>query len=59
MFSHKESYLHDFLKNPKIDVFKTIMHYKSVCEKIEEANPNIKAFEIEPDYAERRAKRSS
>lgn len=58
MFSHKESYLHDALKNPKLDVFKTIMNYKSVCERIEEANPNIKAFEIEPEYAERRTKRS-
>ena len=58
MFSHKESYLHDELKKPKIDVFKTIMNYKSIHEQIEDASPNVKSFEIGPEYAERRAKRS-
>ena len=58
MFSHNESYMREPLKNPNKDVFKTDMHYKSVYEKIEEANSNIKAFEIGPEYAERRAKRS-
>lgn len=58
MFSHKESYLQDPLKKPKMDVFKTIMHYESVYNRIEKACPNVKAFEIGPEYAERRGKRS-
>ena len=58
MFSHKESYMDEPLKKPKIDVFETDMHYKSVYERIEEASPDVKAFEIGPEYAERRGKRS-
>ncbi|MBQ3409173.1 MAG: alkaline phosphatase family protein [Clostridia bacterium] len=58
MFSHKDSYLGDQLKNPLKEVFKTDMHYKSIFEQIEESSPNVKAFEVEPEYAERRAKRS-
>jgi len=58
MFSHKESYLGELLKNPNKDVFKTDMNYKTVYTKIEERNPNIKAFGIEPKYSERRAKRA-
>ena len=58
MFSHKESYLGDSIKNPLKDVFATDMHYKSIFKQIEEASPNVKAFEVEPEYAERRADRS-
>lgn len=58
MFSHKESYMREPLKNPIIDVYKTIVNYKSIFEQIEEASPDVKAYEIQPDYAERRAKRS-
>ena len=58
MFSHNESYMREPLKKPLIDVFKTIVNYKSVYYKIEEASPDVKAYEIQPDYAERRAKRS-
>lgn len=57
MFSHKESYMGEEIKN-NLDIFKSIMEYESIYEKIEAVNPNIKAFEIEPEYAERRAKRS-
>lgn len=58
MFSHKESYTGETLKNTKIDVFETIVKYKSIFEKIEESSPNVKTYEVEPEYAERRAKRS-
>ena len=58
MFSHNESYMREPLRNPMIDVFKTVVGYKSVYERIEETSENIKAYEIQPDYAERRAKRS-
>lgn len=58
MFSHKESYMRELLKNPNLDVFKDVVHYESIYERIEEASPDVKAYEIQPDYAERRAKRS-
>lgn len=58
MFSHNESYMREPLKKPLLDVFKTIMKYDSVFERIESASPDVKAYEIEPDYAERRALRS-
>lgn len=58
MFSHKESYMGETLKKPLIDVYKTIVNYESIFDKIEKSSPDVKAYEIEPDYAERRAKRS-
>lgn len=58
MLSHKESYMGEPLKKPLIDVYKTIVNYESVFDKIEEASPDVKAYEIEPEYADRRAKRS-
>lgn len=57
-FSHKESYLGDYLKKPLKDVFETDMNYKSIFYQIEEASPDVKAFEVQPEYAEKRAKRS-
>lgn len=58
MFSHKESYLGEPIKNAKIDVFKTIVNYKTIFEQIEESSPNIKAYEITPTYSDKRGKRS-
>ena len=58
MFSHIESYEKEPLKNPNIDVFETIVKYKSVFERIEDTSPDVKAYELEPEYAERRSKRS-
>ena len=58
MFSHNESYLRKPLKNPLIDVYKTVVNYESIFDKIENASPNVKTYEIEPDYAEKMAKRS-
>ena len=58
MFSHNESYLRAPLKDPKIDVYKTVVNYESIFDRIEKASPDVKTFEIEPEYAERRGKRS-
>ena len=58
MFSHNESYLREQIRDPKIDVFKTVVGYESIYERIEKASKDVKAYEIQPDYAERRAKRS-
>jgi hypothetical protein len=58
MFSHNESYMGEPLKKPLIDVYKTVINYESIFERIEKASPDVKAYEIEPEYAERRALRS-
>ena len=58
MFSHNESYMREPLKKPLIDVFKTVINYEPIYERIEKASSNVKAYEIQPDYAERRSKRS-
>ena len=58
MLSHKESYIGEDLKNTKIDVFKEIVNYKPIYEQIEEASPDVKAYEITPSYSDKRAKRS-
>ena len=58
MFSHNESYYREPLKKPMIDVFKTVVNYESVYSKIEKASPNVKTYEIGPEYTERRGNRS-
>lgn len=58
MLSHKESYQNDSLSNIKIDVFKEIINYETVFEKIEKSSPNVNAYEIMPDYSDRKSKRS-
>jgi len=58
MFSHNESYLREPLKKPLIDVYETVVNYETIFNKIEKASPNVKAYEIEPDYADRRANHS-
>ncbi len=57
MFKHTESYKGDSLKDARIDVFKELVNYETIFEKIENASPDTKAYEIEPNYAEKRAKR--
>ena len=53
-----ESYLREPLKNPLIDVYKTVINYESIFEQIEKASLDVKAYEVEPEYADRRALRS-
>ena len=57
MFSHKESYMGEYLKEPLVDVFKTVVNYETIFEKIEKASPDVKVYEVEPEYAQRRSKR--
>lgn len=56
--TRRESYFREEIRNPKIDVYKEIINYETVFERIEKASPNIKAYEIMPAYAEVKAKRS-
>lgn len=58
MLSHKESYKGDIIKDAKIDVFDTIVKYTPIFEKIEEASPEVKAYEVNPSYSDKRSKRS-
>lgn len=58
MLSHKESYLNEDISGAKIDVFQEVIKYEPIFEKIEKASPEVKAYEVVPDYSERRSKRS-
>lgn len=58
MLPQVESYKHESIKDANKNVFKEIVNYKSVFERIEEASPNVKAYELMPIYAEKKAKRS-
>ena len=58
MLSHQESYLREDISSAKINVFDTIVNYKSVFEQIEEASGGVKAYEITPLYPSRRFKRT-
>lgn len=58
MLPHEESYQKDSLKNVSMDVFKTLVNYTPIYEQIEKASPNVKAYEIMPNYSDRRSKRT-
>lgn len=58
MLKHTESYLGDSYPKANLDVFAEVVNYETIFEKIEKASPRIKAYEIEPTYADKRAKRS-
>ena len=58
MLKHRESYKGDSISDAKINVFENIVNYKTVFEQIEEANSNVKAYEIMPTYADKKSKRS-
>lgn len=58
MLSHKESYKGDEIKDAKIDVFKEIVNYTPIFEKIEAKSTDTKAYEITPSYSDKRSKRS-
>ncbi len=58
MLSHRESYQNDNLKNARIDVFKEVVNYEPIFSRIEKASPDVKTYEITPDYSDVRAKRS-
>ena len=58
MFSHKESYLGQLPDYSRLNVFEGIMKYPTIFERIEEASPHVKAYEVAPLYSERRSKRT-
>lgn len=58
MLSHKESYQNDSLKNARINVFEELVKYEPIFQRIEKASPDVKTYEITPDYSDVRAKRS-
>ncbi len=58
MLSHRESYLHEDISKARINVFKDIVNYTTVFERIENASPNVKAYEIMPTYSDKKSKRS-
>ena len=58
MFSHRQSLNGNEIKNAKKDVFKEMLNYQTVFERIEEASPQTKAYEIMPTYADKKSKRS-
>lgn len=58
MLSHKESYKGENFKDAKMDVFKDIVNYTPIFEQIEEASPEVKAYELTPIYSDKRSKRS-
>lgn len=58
MLSHKESYLREDISKAKINVFNEVVNYEPIFGKIEKASPEVNAYEIVPDYSDRRSKRS-
>ncbi len=52
-----DSYTGEKINNAKIDVF-DLIKYVPIYEQIEKANPNIKAYEINPTFCESRSKRN-
>ena len=58
MLKHRESYKGDSIEDAKINVFEDIVKYTPVFEQIEQASPNVKAYELMPSYSDRRSKRS-
>ena len=58
MLKHRESYKGESIKDAKINVFEELVNYVPIFEQIEKYSTNVKAYEIEPTYADKRSKRS-
>jgi len=58
MLKHAESYQRDKIDYSRLNVFENIVNYTTIFEQIEQASPNVKAYEVEPTYTEKRSKRS-
>lgn len=58
MLSHKESYLKEDISNARMNVFEKIVNYTPIFEQIENASPNVRAFEVMPKYSDRRSRRT-
>lgn len=55
VLQHKESYQNDTLENNTMDIYTKIINYEPVFSRIEKASPDVKAYEIMPDYSDKRA----
>ena len=58
MLFHKESYLKEDISKAKINVFESVVNYEPIFNRIENASKGTKAYEITPEYSDRRSKRS-
>lgn len=57
MLRRTDSYTGEEIKNAKINVF-DLVKYKTIYEQIEEASPDVKAYEINPTFCDARSKRN-
>ena len=57
MLRRTDSYTGEKYNKPKIDVF-DLIKYTTIYEQIENASPNVKAYEINPTYCDARSKRN-
>lgn len=57
MLRKTDSYTGEKIKDAKMDVF-DLMKYETIYEQIEKASPNVKAYEINPNYCDARSKRN-
>ena len=58
MMREIDSYTKEKYSDAQIDVFNDVVGYKTIYEQIEEASPDVKAYEISPAYCKIRSKRS-
>lgn len=58
MLRRRESYKGDSINDARLNIYENVVNYKTVFEQIEEANNNVKAYEIMPTYSEKKSKRS-
>lgn len=58
MMREIDSYTKEEYSNAPINVFDDVVGYKPIYQQIEEASPNVKAYEVSPGYCKVRSKRS-
>lgn len=55
VLQHRESYQNDTLENNTMDIYTKTINYEPIFSRIEKASPDVKAYEIMPDYSDKRA----
>ena len=55
VLQHKESYQNDTLENNTMDIYTNTINYEPIFSRIEKASPDVKAYEIMPDYSDKRS----
>ena len=58
MLHRKESYLKEDISGARLNIFDTVVDYERIFTKIENAMPEVKAFEVTPSYSSRKAERT-